>query len=147
MLKKYFGCALDIHLTRTQINSPMSLWIPSHLSAFLWSRARNILIARIKKEKKKFWWSAIWKQNEYFKISSAHYADKSPSNSFCLLDRARLASVNLCTHIASLFWEAVDNICTCTHHIIIKVILIQVFFWNIKNKFNILSEKNSYTCI
>lgn len=50
MLKKYFGCALDIHLTRTQINSPMSLWKPSHLSAFLWSRARNILIARIKKK-------------------------------------------------------------------------------------------------
>lgn len=49
-----------------------------------------------------------------------------------LLDRARLASVNLCTHIASLCWEAVDNICTCTHHIIIKVILKQVFFLKYK---------------
>lgn len=145
MLKKYFGCALDIHLTRTQIAQCHCEYLVIYQPFY--DLEQEIFWLQELKNKIKFWWSAIWWQNEYFKISSVHYADKSPSNSFCLLDRARLASVNLCTHIASLFWEAVDNICTCTHHIIIKVILIQVFFWNIKNKFNILSEKNSYTCI
>lgn len=145
MLKKYFGCALDIHLTRTQIAQFHCEYLVIYQPFY--DLEQEIFWLQELKKKIKFWWSAIWWQNEYFKISSAHYADKSPSNSFCLLDRARLASVNLCTHIASLFWEAVDNICTCTHHIIIKVILIQVFFWNIKNKFNILSDKNSYTCI
>lgn len=145
MLKKYFGCALDIHLTRTQIAQCLCEYLVIYQPFY--DLEQEIFWLQELKKKIKFWWSAIWWQNEYFKISWAHYADKSPSNSFCLLDRARLASVNLCTHIASLCWEAVDNICTCTHHIIIKVILIQVFFWNIKNKFNILSDKNSYTCI